>query len=241
MNLLFLFQVIAHLSIIPMLLTADVEHYVFAFIVYFFTGCIGMSMTYHRLLAHKSWKSPYWFEVFGTLCATFGLTGSSLAWCSVHREHHLKSDKPEDPHSPLQMKWWKVQFLSMYHKPNVLFMRDKLKSSFHQFVHQNYFFINLAYAFTLLLIAGPFALIYAWLFPACILWNSGSLVNTAGHLFGYRNFETLDNSKNNMLLALLTWGEGWHNNHHHNPANYNFKHKWFEWDIAGFLIRWIKI
>ena len=94
---LFLFQiVVAHLSVIPMFLMANTRDYIFAFVVYFFTGCIGMSMTYHRLLAHKSWKTPFWFEVFGTLCASVGLTGSSLAWCSVHREHHLKSDKPGD-------------------------------------------------------------------------------------------------------------------------------------------------
>ena len=236
---LFIAQIIAHLSIIPMLFWADIEHYFITFIVYFFTGCIGMSMTYHRLLAHGSWKAPRWFEIFGTLCAVLGLTGSSLTWCSVHREHHMKSDKPEDPHSPIHIKWWKVQFLSMFFKPRLQFMRYKLNDPFHKFIHKNYFLINLAYALVLVLIE-PFSLVYAWLFPAVILWNSGSLVNTAGHLFGYRNFKTADESKNNLPLALWTWGEGFHNNHHYNPANYSFKQRWFEFDMGGFLIRLIK-
>ena len=232
-------QIIAHLSIIPMLLGAGAEHYLIAFGVYFFTGCIGMSMTYHRLLAHNSWKAPRWFEIFGTLCATVGLTGSSLAWSSIHKEHHLKSDTPEDPHSPFYMKWWRVQFLSMFRRPKIQFMRQKLNDPFHRFAHRNYFLINSAYA-VLLVVLDPFALVYAWLFPSFILWNSGSLVNTVGHLSGYRNFNTADKSQNNFLLAWLTWGEGWHNNHHQNPSNYCFKYKWFEFDLGGFLIRLIK-
>lgn len=224
-----------------MFFLASISHYFICLVVYFLTGCFGMSMTYHRFLAHSSWQSPRWFEIFGTLCATIGLTGSSLAWCSIHKEHHLKSDRDDDPHSPHHMKWWKVQFLSMLHKPRIQFMRHKLDDPFHKFVHKNYFLINLVYAFSILIAIEPFALIYAWLFPSFILWNSGSLINTVGHLFGYRNFNTTDKSKNNFLLALLTWGEGWHNNHHHNPTNYSFKYKWFEFDISSFFIRLIKI
>ena len=110
LNPLLIAQFIAHLSFIPMLIWAGWQQWLTAFIIYFFTGCFGMSMTYHRLLAHNSWKAPKWF---GTLCATLGLTGSSLAWCSVHKEHHQKVDTEKDPHSPHYMKWYEVQFFSM--------------------------------------------------------------------------------------------------------------------------------
>ena len=228
-------QITAHLSLFPMLFYAAPRHYLTALTVYFFTGCIGMSMTYHRLLAHGSYRAPRWFEVFGVFCAVLGLTGSSLTWCSVHREHHRLSDTSRDPHSPRFMKWWRVQFFSMLQPPKIKFMRHKLKDPLHRFAHKNYFLINFIYALFLYL-WDPFAVIYAHLFPAALLWHSGSAVNTVGHLFGYRNFKTEDFSRNNPVLALLTWGEGWHNNHHHRPGKYYFGIRRYEMDIAGALI-----
>ena len=235
LNPLLIAQAIAHLSLIPMVIWAGWEHWLLALGVYFFTGCIGMSMTYHRLLAHGSWKAPRWFELFGTLCASMGLTGSSLAWCSVHREHHQTVDTEADPHSPLYMKWYEVQFLSMLYLPKIKFMQQKLKDPFHRLLHHHYFLINFGYS-VFLFFLDPFAVIYAHLFPAALLWNSGSAVNTVGHLFGYRNFQTSDSSKNSLILALLTWGEGWHNNHHYQSQKYYFGTKWYEVDVAGALI-----
>ena len=239
-HFLFIMQVMAHFSIIPMLLFADVKDYLFSLLVYFFTGCIGMSMTYHRLLAHKSWKAPRWFEIFGTLCGTFGLTGSSLAWCAVHREHHQKADQAEDPHSPYYQKWWKVQWFSMGYSPKIKFMRDKMKDAFHLFVHKNYFKLQALYAL-FCYFWDPFCVISLYLFPAMLLWNAGSAVNTLGHLSGYRNYNTKDFSRNNLILALFTWGEGLHNNHHYNPRNPIFRKKWFEVDLSAPLIHLIKI
>ena len=228
-------QIICHLSIIPMLIWAEVSHYFIALLVYFFTGCIGMSMTYHRLIAHRSWQAPRWLEIFGTLCATIGLTGSSLAWCSVHREHHEKPDTKTDPHSPKFKKWWHIQFFSMLYQPKIRLIRDKLKDPFHSFVHRNYFYINIFYGLGVCFL-DPFALVYAYLFPATILWNCGSAVNTIGHLWGYKNFKSENNSRNNPLLALITWGEGWHNNHHWKPKKFYFGVKWYEVDVTGTLI-----
>lgn len=242
LNPLLIAQVVAHLSLIPMLIWAEWRHWLIALAIYFLTGCLGMSMTYHRLLAHNSWKAPRWFEWFGTLCATLGLTGSSLAWCSVHREHHQKADTEADPHSPLHRKWYEVQFFSMFYPPKMKFMSQKLTDPFHRFLHNYYFPINCGYS-GFLFFLDPFAVIYAHLFPAAILWNSGSAVNTWGHLFGYRNFKTNDSSKNNLILALLSWGEGWHNNHHYQSEKPYFGTKWYEVDIAGALILfilWIK-
>jgi len=232
---IFVSQIATHISIIFMILWASYEHYLVSLMVFFFTGCVGMSMTYHRLLAHNSWTAPRWFEILGTLCASVGLTGSSLAWCSVHREHHQNTDKPNDPHTPIHSPWWKVQFLSMFHAPNLRFMKYKLQDPLHKLVHKHYIWIQLIYL-SFLILLEPFSVVYAYLFPAAILWNSGSAVNTIGHLFGYTNFQTKDNSKNNLLLALLTWGEGWHNNHHHRPQNKYFGVKWYEIDIAGLCI-----
>ena len=237
---LFLMQIALQASIIPMVLFAGFKDYLISILVYFFTGCIGMSMTYHRLLAHRSWKAPRWFEIFGTLCGVFGLTGSSLAWCAVHREHHQKTDQKTDPHSPHYRKWWEVYWFNMFYRPKLQLMQDKLKDPVHLFVHRHYFKLQVLYA-VFCYIYDPFCVVSMYLFPAMILWNVAGSVNTMGHLFGYRNFDTKDFSRNNLILALLTWGEGLHNNHHFNPENPIFRKKWFEIDLSEPLIRLIKI
>ena len=93
-------QIIAHLSIIPMIIYGSWYHWLLGFGVYFITGCFGMTITYHRLLSHKSWNAPKWFEYFGSLAGTYGLTGSTIGWVAIHKEHHHYTDQEGDPHSP---------------------------------------------------------------------------------------------------------------------------------------------
>jgi stearoyl-CoA desaturase (delta-9 desaturase) len=237
---LFVLQMIAHLSIIPMILYAQPQHYVAAFVVYFFTGCVGMSMTYHRLLSHRSWRPPPGFEFFGTLCGTLGLTGSSLGWTAVHRVHHTEVDSTDDPHSPHFKGFLWTQFFSMNYVPALSDVKDLIRKPYHRFFHRHYLGVQITYVLLLGFLIGPFAIVYAYLFPAAILWNTGSLVNSAGHMWGYKNFPVKDQSRNNPLLAALTWGEGWHNNHHRYQKKSYFGHRWFELDIAGILIQCLK-
>ena len=89
----------------------------------------------------------------------------------------------------------------------------------------------------LLLVIDPMLLVCMYLVPVAILWNAGSFINTVNHKFGYRNHDTKDNSKNSFLLGVFVWGEGWHNNHHANPASYSFQEKFWEIDIGGWLIK----
>jgi sn-2 palmitoyl-lipid 9-desaturase len=237
---LFVLQLIAHASIVPMVMYGSFKHYLLSFFVYFLTGCFGMSMSYHRLLSHKSWRAPLWFQVVGPLLATLGLTGSALAWIAIHREHHMKTDQQGDPHSPHVCSFFKVQFLSMFHQPRLFLARDLAKKSYLRFLHKKYLAINLSFGLVLYFIE-PFAVVYLYLFPAAILWNAGSLINNLGHLWGYRNFHTNDNSKNNIFLGIFMWGEGWHNNHHRYPVSAKFGVKKTEIDIAWFFIRILKI
>lgn len=239
-RILLLLQVFAHISWIPLIIYGESYHYLIILFIYFLTGCLGMSMTYHRLLAHKSYQTPFWFEILGTFLGTIGLTGSSLGWTAIHREHHQHVDTKKDPHSPKHLGFFKVQFFSMFKKPNLFYVRDLQKRKLHRFMHRNYLSIHFLWGGMLYLI-DPLALCYAYLCPATILWNSGSSVNSFCHLFGYKNFKTKDNSKNNFIFGFLTFGEGWHNNHHASPLKWSFKHRWFEFDMGGTLIRWIKL
>lgn len=201
-----------------------------------------MTLTFHRLLVHKSWKTPKYIEYIGTFFGTIGLQGSSLAWTCAHRLHHTKADKPGDPHSPFILGFWRSHFLSMF-SPIRIKDSPVIHSKFHIFMHRYYFHINLLYGFFLLLLGNIYALLHFWLVPAFILWHAGNIVNSFGHSrwFGYRSFDTPDNSVNNPIMGLLMWGEGWHNNHHRFQNNSNFGKKWWEVDIGYFCIKLINM
>ena len=233
---LFFSQVIAHLSIIPMIMYGSWYHWLIGFFVYFITGCFGMTMTFHRLLSHRSWNAPKWFHYFGSLAGFYGLTGSTIGWVAIHREHHVHTDDEDDPHSPNYKGFLKVQWLSMFETPHPKYAIHLIRDPFHVFIHKWYFLIHGAIA-GLWLWIDPMLLVAAYLFPAMILWNAGSFINTLTHMFGYRNFETTDNSTNIPTLGVLMWGEGWHNNHHANPNNPSFKYNWWEIDVGGWFIK----
>lgn len=234
--LLFIFQIIAHLSIIPLIVYGHWYHYLIVFLVYFITGCFGMTMTYHRLLSHKSWEPPKWFVYFGSLAGFYGLVGSPVAWVAIHREHHHYTDKEKDPHSPKHHGFVKVQWLSMFDKVNPKYSAHLLRDKFQIFLHKKYFLIH-SLIFLFWIIIDPMMAVAAYLAPAAVLWNMGSFINTFTHMFGYRNFNSNDNSTNVHILGYLVWGEGWHNNHHAAPNNPIFKEKWWEIDIGGWFIK----
>lgn len=236
-NWLFVYQIFVHLSIIPMIIYAEWYHWILAIVVYFFTGAIGMSGTYHRYLSHKSYLAPKWWEYFGSLCGTLGGTGSTIAWCAVHREHHRFTDTERDPHSPKHQGIFKVQFLSMFHEPHVRYVPDLLRSKFHYYLHKNYWAIHFIYVLILYLVIGPFAIIYLYLFPNLILWHAGSSINTASHIIGWQDNVTNDQSKNHWATGILVWGEGWHNNHHNDPGDMQFGKKWWQVDITYYILR----
>jgi stearoyl-CoA desaturase (delta-9 desaturase) len=239
---LFLIQLIAHILALAWILSLPpLTDILLVFLVYFFTGCIGMSITYHRLLTHRSFKTNKFFEYFGTLCATVGLTGSSIAWTAAHRSHHANADKNGDPHSPMMFGYFRSQFLSMFSPINIKkspVVTDKV----HQFFHKYYLHINLVWAIILFLIGGVWAVLTLYIVPAVLLWNAGSLINTVCHTkyLGYRRYNVPDNSVNNPILGLLMWGEGWHNNHHRFQSRPNIGERWYEIDIGYYLIKILK-
>lgn len=224
---LFTAQLIAHLSFIPMFLYASIAEWAIAIAIYFIAGTLGITMTYHRLLSHRSWKCPAILEKFFVLLATITMSGSAIVWVSVHRMHHKHTDTEKDPHSPLYKGFIKTQWGSMFidiTKRNIV---DLLRQPFYTFQHHHYFTIILSYVL-LLYIIDPFAIVYAFLVPAAIVWNMGSAIFTASHRNGAPH--------NDIVLALTSWGEGYHYNHHNNPLNKRFG----KYDIGGIVIKGIE-
>lgn len=240
---LFFFHILTHLSVIPMILFGDWYHWVLAIIMYFVYGCLGVAITYHRLISHKSFIAPKWFIKLGMLSGTLCGVGSSIQWTAVHRNHHRFSDTTDDPHNPHGglKNFLKMQFLTMLVPSNHKYVVDLLRDPMHVWFHKHYWKIHLVFACILVLI-DPFALVYAYLFPCFVFWHVMSALGTFAHVrnFGYQNYETKDQSTNLWFLGWFTFGEGWHNNHHAKPADYKFGRKKYEVDLGAFIIDLIK-
>jgi stearoyl-CoA desaturase (delta-9 desaturase) len=212
-------------------------------LMYAFIGCFGISIGYHRLLTHKSFKTTKFWERFCTLWGMLAFTGSSIGWVGMHKDHHRFSDKPGDPHSPLN-NGWRMLVASYDYEPDKWKIRNLIFDKFHVFVHTWYFAILLAWIAFWAAIGGSVLAMHVVVIPAVIsVWIS-TTSNYMNHMWGYRNFVTTDNSRNLWINAVVTFGEGWHNNHHARPGNYDFgsgtSGKWWEFDMAARVIDLIK-
>jgi len=213
---------------------------------YFVYGCLGVVVTFHRKLTHNSYETPKIitriFSIFGCLAGT----GSSLAWVSIHLNHHLNSDKSTDPHSPLHkgLKIFLLNYENEVKSTTKWKIRNLVTDPFHQFLHRYYFAILLSWSLSLYLIGGFYLVIFLHLAPAVITGLMSNVVNYVGHkptwLGGFRTYKLNDQSTNNWLWSIPSWGERWHNNHHRHPKNFSLGEKWWQVDISAIVIRVIK-
>ncbi len=210
---------------------------------YFIYGCLGIVVTFHRLLTHNSYTThPLLVRIF-SFFGCFAMTGSPLAWANIHINHHLYSDKPQDPHSPLN-DGLRIFVLNYKVADKTSHLRYLVKDSFQQFLHRYYFLLLLSYGLLMYLLGGLYLLVFFYLMPAIITAIMSNVVNYVGHkpewFGGYRTYNLRDQSTNNWLWAIPSWGESWHNNHHRFPKRYTFGEHWYQLDISGLVIRLIK-
>jgi len=213
---------------------------------YFLYGCLGIVVTYHRQLTHDSYTTyPLLTKIF-SLLGCFAGTGSPLAWVAIHINHHLKSDKPEDPHSPLYkgIKIFTLDYVNEVNNDTKWRMRKLVTNTYQQILHRYYFAILALYSIILFSIGGFWLMIFLHWTPALITGLMSNVVNYVGHkpnwVGGYRSYNLNDQSTNNWLWSIPSWGEAWHNNHHRFPKDYTFKKQWWEFDISGLIIKLIK-
>jgi stearoyl-CoA desaturase (delta-9 desaturase) len=214
---------------------------------YFLYGCLGIVVTFHRYLTHQSFKTyPILIKLFSIL-GCFSGTGSPLSWVAIHINHHLNSDKHSDPHSPLHkgIKIFSLNYIENVSDTTKWRMRNLVTDKFQQFLHRYYFLINIVYSLILFIIGGFYLMIFFHWLPAVITALMSNVVNYAGHspqwLGGYRTYNLSDQSANNWLWAIPSWGESWHNNHHRFPKDFTFKKQWWEFDVSGLIINIIRI
>lgn len=212
---------------------------------------LGIGMGYHRLLTHRSYKVPRAIEYFLTICATLSLEGGPIFWVGTHRIHHQHSDKEGDPHSPRDGAWWAhllwMVFGKGYHNETKLMGRyapDLAKDKFHASLNSWHWVPLTTLGFLLLGVGAYTGGLYGA--ASMVLWgiflrvtlghHFTWMVNSITHMWGERRFNTRDDSTNNWWVALLTFGEGWHNNHHAHPTSARHGLAWYELDIT-----WIEI
>jgi fatty-acid desaturase len=221
-----------------------------AAIMYFLAINVGIGMGYHRLLTHRGYRVPKWLEYFITACGTMALEGGPIFWVATHRVHHQHSDHEGDPHTPQDGTWWAhmgwIVTGRALHSETGLMARyaPDLARDPGQVWLSRYHWLPLTVAGVLQVIIGAAVapsghrivgavgmLLWGTFLRTTLGLHSTWLVNSATHLFGSRRFETKDDSRNSWWVALLTGGEGWHNNHHAHPVSARHGLAWYELDV----------
>jgi len=232
-------------------ITAGIYFFEMQYLWYMLAGWIlicgyGVAIGYHRLLSHGAFTTSAWMRKLLTWLAVMSSQGSPLFWVAVHRGyHHRYADEDRDPHSPRShSKWHSYLGWILTFDPSTVTLRsasDLLRDDFQRKIHEHYTGIFWA-SLTAIALIDPMVALYVFLIPAAYSQHEIGIVNILGHWpeLGYRNFDTNDRSSNNWLLGFLTFGQGYHNNHHAKPKTYDYAEKWYEWDWCKLLVWPIK-
>ena len=209
-----------------------------AFVLYVAAGMLGIGMGYHRLLTHRGYKTFKPVEYFLTWCGTLALEGGPIFWVATHRIHHQHSDSEGDPHTPREGTWWAhagwiLRGQGLHHDAATLarYAPDLARDPVHVALSKWHWTSNVLVGVVLLAFGGVPYVLWGIFFRTVVGLHATWLVNSATHKWGSRRFQTRDDSTNNWWVALLTFGEGWHNNHHAHPTSARHGLAWYEVDL----------
>lgn len=219
-----------------------------AIALWWFTGAMGIALCFHRTLTHRSVVLPRPFEYLTALFGTLALQGGPIEWVATHRLHHAHADAEGDPHDAHRGLWWShIDWLYRKNeaRPNEDEMRryaaDLWAQPYYRFLQRYYLWIQVALGLLLLAVGGIGWVVWGIFVRTVFVYHITWFVNSAAHRFGYRTYRTTDLSTNCWWVALLTWGEGWHNNHHAFPSSARHGLRWFEFDPTWISIKLLKL
>ncbi len=214
-----------------------------AIFLHWVMGGLGLGVCYHRLLTHRSFVTPKWFEYFLTICGVTAMEGGPLVWVATHRKHHQFADKDGDPHSPRDGKWWSYAgwiLMGNAFRQDVATLKryvpDLAQDKFHVWLTEWHLTPTILLGLVLFAIGGFRLVLWGTFLRTVVGLHSSWIVNMCAHIWGSRRFETRDASTNNWWVAMLSFGDGWHNNHHAYPVSARHGFKWYEIDLNWYTI-----
>ncbi|HKM79412.1 MAG TPA: fatty acid desaturase [Candidatus Acidoferrum sp.] len=217
-------------------------------VMWWVAGSLGIGMGYHRLLTHRGYKTPKWIEYFLTACGTLAMEGGPIAWVATHRIHHQNTDKEGDPHSPRDGGIWShmgwiITGRAMHRDRSELlpYVPDLRRDGFHLWISKWHVIPSIVLAVVFYFIGGWPWVMWGVFLRTVVSLHATWLVNSATHIWGSQRFATGDLSRNSLWVAILTFGEGWHNNHHYAPQSARHGLKWYELDMNWYGIFTLKL
>jgi stearoyl-CoA desaturase (Delta-9 desaturase) len=201
----------------------------------------GISAGYHRYFSHRSYRLGRLAQFLMAFLAQTSAQKGVLWWAAQHRDHHRYSDRERDIHSPWQRGFWWAHVgwvLSNEHDdydPKKVADMERFPELL--WLDRYHWIPSVVFAALVLIVGGPAALVWGYVISTVLLYHCTFAINSMAHLFGSRRFETGDQSRNNWLLALLTFGEGWHNNHHFSMGSCRQGIRWWEIDVTYGLLK----
>jgi len=208
----------------------------------------GIGMGYHRLMTHRGYRVPKAVEYVLIFCGALALEGGPIRWATTHRIHHAHTDKQGDPHTPRDGRWWAHIGWILARTPELTdkavlrrYAPDLVNQRFYAWLDRFYYVPLIMLAVALLAFGGWRVMLWGIFLRVTLGLHSTWLVNSATHLWGKQRFATGEDSRNSWWVALLTFGEGWHNNHHAHPVSPRHGLKWYEIDINWWCIRVLQL
>ncbi|AFY59843.1 fatty acid desaturase [Synechococcus sp. PCC 6312] len=213
-------------------------------VLFWLTGGLGITLGWHRLLTHRSFQLPKFLEYFFAFCGALACEGGVIEWVGLHRNHHLHSDHEQDQHNSRRGFWWSHMGWMLSEIPAKVeidrLTKDINQDPVYRFLDDHFILIQVAFGLVLYALGGWSWVIWGIFVRLVAVYHVTWFVNSATHQFGYRTFETDDYSTNCWWVALLAFGEGWHNNHHTYPHSARHGLQWWEFDLTWQTIRLLK-
>ena len=219
----------SHAMLIPAFMYGEWWMWVAAFLWWYVIAIISISGGYHRYYSHKTYECSKWYQVLINVLGLFSGAGPALTWAAVHKQHHVYSDKEEDPHSYHYKGWFAVYVNTWGYTSKIQrkFIKTLWKDKILKWFHKNYFALNLGIIILFTLI-DPMFMVFAYAMPVVFAFHGYGLLNILGHKNG---------PTNTFLGNILTAGEGWHLNHHKRPGSYKIGNAWWQFDPTAYYLK----
>lgn len=233
--------ILLHLLCLGVLFFSFKWQYLVLLLVNYSVGMFFVTAAYHRYFSHRSYELNRFWQFIFAFMAQASMQKGVLWWAANHRDHHRYSDTQADIHSPVQKGFFYSHIGWILTNEHDEYEPDRIKDFYKfpelRFLDRFHWIPTTILAISMYLIGGWAWFFWGWVLTIIILAHSTFTINSLAHVWGSRRFDTADDSRNNFFLALLTLGEGWHNNHHHCMYSCRQGIRWYEVDVTYYILK----